>query len=59
MVASSSDKLPIKKRDQLVAHPLVGVKHDIAMFKKRFKDYNLDHILSSRDCKTLLSKSYI
>ena len=29
------------------------------MFKRKYKDNNLDHILTSRDCKTLLSKSYI
>lgn len=59
MIASSSDKFPIKKRDQPLTLPLVGVKHDVAMFKKKFKHHNLDHILSSRDCNTLLPKSYI
>lgn len=29
------------------------------MFKRKYKDNNLDHILSSRECKTLLPKSYI
>ena len=49
MIASSSDQYPIKKRALPKTHSLVGVKHDIALFKKKFKDDNIDHILSSRE----------
>lgn len=59
MIASSGDKYPIKKRDQPRTQPLVGVKHDVALFKRKFKDNSFDYIISSRDCETLLSKNYI
>lgn len=49
LIASSGDRYPIKKSNQPATSPLVGVKYDVAMFKRKFKDNNLDYIVSSRD----------
>lgn len=49
MVASSSDRNQIKTREPVKKTcPLVGVKYDLQMFKRKFYDKDPDYILSSR-----------
>lgn len=49
MVASSSDRNQIKSRDpDKRTSPLIGVKYDLQMFKRKFYEKDPEYIMSSR-----------
>ena len=60
LVASSGKQQVFQNKGMgMITMPLHGVIADIRKFKQKFKDKNLDSIVTSRDGKILLSKTYI